>query len=286
MQSLRAIVTICGLLYGTTAVAQDPNAQTPPAGTATASPTGSTLTGDWTSFLERPLILAPMMAEPEFNLGISNVSVGDVSSTGEALNIGFNMGIMDRLQAGAALSFPVNPNADFGAFTVNGQYALMDFVSGRVDIGAAKLGAGDASSTGFQFGLGAPLKYKLNPMLAVTSGSQYATQGAQDIFYVVAVSGGTLWSFGLPIGILVQPHEMIAAQLRTGLRFVGTTGDMGVTVTTVPIGLDLFVNIMQMIDVFFTFELPGPVSNGGGYADERDFTIGARARFSVAGGGK
>src|SRR5689334_16192654 len=94
MQSLRAIVTICGLLYGTAAFAQDPsadpNAQTP-AGTATASPTG-TLTGDWSSFLERPLILAPMMAEPEFNLGIGNVSVAGASATGEALNIGFNMG--------------------------------------------------------------------------------------------------------------------------------------------------------------------------------------------------
>jgi len=283
MQSLRAMVTICGLLYGTTAFAQDPpadpNAQTP-AGTATAAPTGSTLTGNWSSFLERPLVLAPMMAEPEFNLGIGN----SAANTSESLNIGFNMGIMDKLQAGAALSFPVNPNADFGAFTVNGQYALMDFVSGRVDIGAAKVGSGMGSSTGFQFGLGAPVKYKLAPMFALTSGSQYATQGTQDIFYLVAVSGGTFWSFGLPIGILAQPHEMIAAQLRSGLRFFGGGG--GDTATTVPLGIDVFVNVVPMIDVFFTFELPGPVSgSSAGYADERDFTIGARARFSVAGGG-
>src|SRR5215471_7171602 len=92
MQSLRAIVTICGLLYGTTAFAQDPsgdpNAQTPPAGTATATPTAGTQPGDWSSFLQRPLILNPLLAEPEFNVGVGNVSIGGASSTGEALNIG------------------------------------------------------------------------------------------------------------------------------------------------------------------------------------------------------
>jgi len=231
-------------------------------------------TGNWSSFLERPLILVPLMAEPEFALNIGN----NPAQTSEGLAIGFNMGVIDKLQAGAAITFPVNPNADFGSFLVNAQYGVLDFANARLDLGATKYSAGMTSSTGFSFGIGLPLKYKLAPMFAVTSGSQYSTAFGSDIFYLTAVSGATIWSFGVPIGILVQPHEMIALQARSGFRIV-KVGDLDAA-KYVPVGVDLFVNIIQMIDVFFTFELPG---NTDAYSDERDFVIGARARF---GGGK
>src|SRR5262249_41356161 len=75
-----------------------------------------------TAFIERPLILPVLMAQPEFVLGITSVP----GASGEALTFGLDLGLLERFQVGIAVSFPVNPSVDFGSLLVNLQYALID----------------------------------------------------------------------------------------------------------------------------------------------------------------
>jgi hypothetical protein len=230
---------------------------------------GATKGGEYpTSFVERPLVLPPMLMQPEFNVGIQNASIAGQSATGESLNFGFDMGVIDKVQAGVLLTFPVNPNADFGSFVIGGQYNVMDFLNARVDLGAAKLG----DSTGFTFGIGAPVKYKVSPMVALTSGRPYSYGFSYDIITFAFINGAKAGILTLPVGVLVQPHEMIGLQLRTGVR-VGFADASG---TAVPLGIDAMVNIIKIIDVGVSFDLAGSTDD---YAASKTVGIWAQARL-------
>lgn len=281
MRIAKSVVPACLLLLSGAAWAQDapagdpsaaqpPPAAAQPAGTVSGAPVTYTKDNYPGSFVDRPLILPMMMAQPEFVVGIIHTS----ADTGEALNFAFDMGVMDKLQAGALLNFPVNPNADFGYFLVNGQYGINEMLNARLDIGASKQG----DSTGFTFGIGAPIKYKLNPMIALTSGRPYAYGAGDDIIQMTIVSGAKVFLLVIPVGLLAQVHEMIAVGVRTGFRFQSVSPDMGDSITSkyVPLAFDGMVNIIKMIDVGFTFELAG---NTDDYAGTQNISIWAQARF-------
>jgi hypothetical protein len=282
---------MASLLFGPAAAyAQDqtgdPNAQTPPpeggtpaaapAATVSGAPVANTKENYPGQFIQRPRILPQFMAQPEFALGVNNTS----AATGESIAVGFDMGLMDKLQAGAAVFFPVNPNADFGSFLVNGQYNLMDQLNVRLDLGATKYGTGTGSATGFSFGLGLPLKWNFTDMIALVSGNTWAILN-DNIFGGTIVSGAKVFYINVPVGVLVQPHEMIGIQARTGFHADILQPDVGnsTTAKSVPIAIDLMANIIKIVDVGFTFSLPGCIESGCGYSDVRVFNIWAGARL-------
>jgi hypothetical protein len=267
------------------ASAQDPTAA-PTAGTLNASPLTTTKDNYPGSFLDRPLVLPNMMVKPMVEFGVANVAgagMGASSTTATTLSVGFDIGLMDRFQVGAGVGLPLSPNADFGYFDFNGQVGITPFLNARVDFGATKGGVSENSigapsgatvNTGFHFGVGAPIKYHLTPMLAVTSGNTPFTITGDNIISIDRQGGATVGLLNIPVGLMAQVHDMVGLQLRTGWAY--SFGDVTTNQKFVPIAFDAMVNAVKNFDVGFTFALPG---NTDAYTDARLFNFWVAARI-------
>ncbi len=273
--------------------------------------------------VERPMILPPLHFQPTLGVAFHNLSPG---STAETLSFGIDVGISRVFQAGFDFDFPVNPQGDFGLFVANLQARLAAPINVRLDVGAERLvfASGAAGSLlgipspvlrqdAFVFGVGLPLKWRLGRMFAIVSGSTAARGfGAQqfvadrfgDSIYggstllsgdlltmvVISANGGT-HAFGtltLPIGVLFQPHAVIALGVRTAYRMSFEIGDGALSGLQhyVPLAFDAVVSVVGRLDIGFTATLSGFVGNsrGGsaitlpaynniGYADYRVFEV-------------
>lgn len=242
------------------------------------------------SYVERPLVLPERMGQPDLSLGITNYRTGGTTETGTDLNIGFDAGVLPRLQTGLMLNLPLSPQGGFGMLVGDVQYSLASFANLRFDVGAAKLtqampAAGNQiaiqDTTGFVWGAGIPMKWKLGERVAVTSGRSYAlafgtpskTNGylttSDDIVTMTSGSfttpGGTIsstvWTFGLPVGILAQVHDRIGVGVRSGFRVL--RANRMADDTAVPLAFDLMIHPTSPFDLGFTFELPGWTSDYG-----------------------
>jgi hypothetical protein len=264
------------------------------------------------------MTLARQMGQGMLLVGISNssISVGnvDVGGTGEAVGAALDFGVVDGLQLGLFLDFPVHPNADIDTFAVNGQYALTEFVNGRLDLGMQRIISSTtvlgrtitSSATGFAFGLGLPFKWRFSDQLAFVSGRPAAfafgsplqlvsstSSGAgassglgilltDDIFAMSIFDHAKIGALSLPVGLLAQVHPNVALELRAGYRLAFIIPETGDTQTEsfVPLALDVLVSPVSFLDFGFTFELPGDVDSSTiGYADLRQFLIFVQGRF-------
>ena len=299
----------------------------PPPATVTHPPRRELLAAHGGPLIDRPLLLPRFIFQPWVEFGITNSSIYEDAEldttkkvgTGCTVSFGVDIGLPGRFQLGALFALPVSPSADIGTFVFDLQYGLLKQLNLRLDLGAqhqlvhALLAGALYSQTldGFVMGVGAPLKIKLHRMLALTSGSTMArgfetppviTAGqavsfgsivaSQDIFSLGVwnqsgdnVVGGVI---NLPVGLLFQPHPMLALQARTGYRLSFTKQSGGSSTThMVPVALDVVVTVARRIDLGFTASLTGTVhgTTASGdpttfsYLDIRKFDLWVAARF-------
>jgi hypothetical protein len=242
-------------------------------GTLSASPGTYTKDNYPSVIAARPLILPPWMGQAGLVFGVNNTP----GLTGTNIQAAFDIGVMEKLQVGGTIGFPLsNPDPDFGNFFANAQYGATDYMNLRVDVGAVKQ-PGAGGSTGFAFGVGAPVKYLFNDMLAFVSGRPYAWATGDDILQMQFVNGAKLGIINIPLGLVAQVHPNVAVGLRTGVKFGFADFKIaGNTPVFIPVGADLMVNVLRDLDVGLAFDLPG---NKDAYADVRQIGIWAMYRL-------
>jgi hypothetical protein len=287
-----ARIAIASALLATAARAEEP----PAAVASEEEPSRRTYPA---SRVERPLLLPPLVFEPQIGVGVTNVDNG---GNGETLSFGVDAGVVKRLQLGLFFDFPLDPNADFGTFLFDVQLGLHKMVNLRFDVGAERFSVrlgqlGGTTKDGFVAAVGVPVKIKLHRMLAFVSSDSSArgfgpqplqaskdgktsAYGAGVIFsndlvaLWVADTGsagiGSTSLFGalmLPVGFIFQPHDRISFGVRSGYRlaFFHTFGDGAPSRTPlvhyVPLALDLVVNPIRQLDLGFTAFLFGFVGS-------------------------
>jgi hypothetical protein len=308
MKTLQTLMIAGALIVAGKSYAQKENAHARPRAQVGESVSGAP--GTYTknsfpdSFVSRPMTLPEGMVQADSTLAISNYDTGFArSDTGTNMNLGVDVGLHPRLQAGMLLSLPLTPEGGFGMMVGDLQYALAPFANLRFDVGASRLLADvpamgnmtvTQSTTGFVWGVGVPMKWRLSDRVAVISGrttaSSFGTASKANGYLVASddiitmtsgsfTSGNatftsTLWTFGLPVGILTQVHERIGLAVRTGFRVL--RGDVLENDTAIPFAFDLMTHVARPVDVGFTFELPGWTSD---YGAIKNANLWAQARF-------
>jgi hypothetical protein len=245
------------------------------------------------------LTLPQGMVQADTAIAISNYT----SDTGTNMNLGVDVGIHPKLSAGALLSLPLTPNGGFGMMVGNLQYSMADWANLRFDVGASKLSAdipamGNTTVTqdvtGFVWGAGLPMKWRLADHIALTTGRTNASAfgvasklngfllTSDDIITMQSGSfqlmdgstaSATVWTFGLPVGVLFQAHDRVGLGFRTGFRVMrgDVPGD-----TAIPLAFDVMANVLRPLDIGVTFEVPGWTVD---YGAVKDVNIWAAARF-------
>jgi len=315
MKTVKALLCASALLVAGTAYAQkDASRTTQPRAKPRAVEAGGSVSGapgTYTkatypnSYVLRPLMLPEGMAQADSSLAISNYrTLTATTNTGTNMNLGFDMGLVPRLQTGLLLSLPLTPDGGFGMLVGNAQYALAPFANLRFDVGASRLSQQMAamgnttrteSTTGFVWGVGLPMKWRLSDSVAVTTGRSTASAfgvaskvngyltTSDDIITMSSGSftdmngnsfSSTMWTFGLPVGMLAQVHDRIGLGLRTGFRLL--RGDGVADDTAIPMAFDLMTRVARPLDLGFTFELPGWTSD---YGAIKNVNLWAQARF-------
>jgi hypothetical protein len=307
MNTVKTLIIAGALLVGGTAQAQKKDASQPTrakshatsAGSLSAEPGTYTKADypDW--YVLRSLLLPQGMVQADSTLAISSIP----SQTGASMNLGVDVGLHPTLQAGMLMSLPLTPDGGFGMLVGNLQYGVAPFMNLRFDLGAARLsqdmpapggGLRTETVTGFVWGLGLPMKWRVGERVALTTGRTTASafgsasswngylMTSDDIVTMTSgsfrtMNGGdfnsTIWTFGLPVGVLVQPHDLIGLGLRTGFRLL--RGDVAAD-TAIPLAFDLMAHVARPVDLGFTFELPGWTSD---YGAIKDVNVWAQARF-------
>jgi hypothetical protein len=267
--------------------------------------------GQWTeSWIDRPLVLAPRMMQANLGLDVTNEVVTSMdTATGESMNAAFDIGVAPRVQAGLALTFPINP-ATFGSAIADVQYGVSEFANLRMDAGVARIGFVGGTFGGmrniYEFGFGLPIKVKLSQKVAVISGRTSAAgfgrptalagdggglaAGANPLVAgesLVAVafddSGTAVIAANAPIGVLIAPHERVAIALHSGYRYLheGSSSSIGNSrdLNFVPFGGDLMFNLPQHVDLGVSGDVSGALDQSTGYFDLRQFMAWAQARF-------
>src|SRR5262249_37715852 len=191
----------------------------------------------------------------------------------------------------------------FGMLVGNIQYAVAPFANLRFDVGATKLSAdiptmgGNTVTqdvTGFVWGVGLPMKWMLADRIALTTGRTNASAfgvaskvngyllSSDDIITMSSgsftlMNGGsasaTVWTFGLPVGLIVQPIDHLGLGMRTGFRLM--RGDVP-SDTAIPWAFDVMANVARPLDLGVTYEMPGWTSD---YGAVKNLNVWAQARF-------
>src|SRR5262249_27507776 len=144
----------------------------------------------------------------------------------------------------------------------NVQMSLIRAASLRLDFGFERIFP--TASLGAVVGVGASLKWRLSDSIAITSGRPYSFAfcsgpGGGPIFrtddlFVYADSSfrpffgprfsGSLWTLGLPVGVIVQLAQPLTVTLRSGFR----VGNDGVAdFTAIPLGFDILVRALTSL---------------------------------------
>jgi hypothetical protein len=88
-----------------------------------------------------------------------------------------------------------------------------------------------------------------------------------------STASATVWTFGLPVGMIAQVHDRIGLGVRTGFRLM--RGDVA-SDTAIPWAFDILGNVARPLDLGVTFELPGWTSD---YGAVKNVNVWAQARF-------
>jgi hypothetical protein len=264
--------------------------------------------------VERPLVLPPRMVQPALGIDVANSDNRSLAATGETLAFGADVGIVRRLQAGAYFAFPLNPVANLGTFLANVQLGLHRDVSVRLDVGMTRLSSSiDGSRKDFlTLALGLPWRVRLRRRLALVSGSTSALgfgptlhvgkntpisfagyQGnAVTNHALVTLLGdgnGQLLTAQVPLGLLVQPHRVLALTASVAYRAIIALPN-GTVLHTLPVDGDVVATVVPRLDAGFHVELVGflggtyayngaSTTHASWFADTRIFSLFVRGRI-------
>jgi hypothetical protein len=281
---------------------------------AAADPSGGDRAGYPAVVIDRPLTLPPRTAQSAVGMDLSSGNSGGVSSTGETLAFGTDVGLLRRVQAGAYFALPVSPVSNFGTFLSNVQAQLGRAAKLRFDLGVTRfVAAADHSSRDFvTIALGVPLKLRVHRLLALVSGSTTALGFGPTLHLprsapigfsgyhgnavtnsalvtVVGDASGQLLTAQVPIGLLLQLHRAVAVTAGVAYRAVISLPNATV-LHTLPIDGEVSVNVIPRLDVGFHFELAGFLGaswarggpstwHPGWFADTRVFSFIAGGRI-------
>jgi hypothetical protein len=261
------------------------------------------------AWIDRPLLLAPGAVQAGLGMDVSNLSVLDNNATGETVSAAVDVGLSPRWQAGLALTVPVNP-ASFGSAIANLQMRLSDAANLRLDVGVARGGFIDNTSSDmtndYMLGVSIPLKLKLSSNVALISGRTGPAGFARPLAISVNGMGGiavgatpfymgeSLFSVGIngngvismsanaPVGVMVALSDRVAVDVHGGYRWMNGGNEMtGVSQNYhfLPFGGDVMVNLPGHIDVGVSADVAGPVSQNVDYLSTRQFMGWLQARF-------
>jgi hypothetical protein len=118
-----------------------------------------------------------------------------------------------------------------------------------------------------------PVQLRLARRIALFSGRPYSWAVGDDVSRIDLNGSNVFATFGLPMGLLVQPIEAFALQLRTGVFRVKGGGNFEATL--VPLAMDAIVSV-PVADVGITVALPGDVH---AYAQVRTITVWGQLRL-------
>ena len=297
---------VAGAAFGKTKKDAAPQQQQPQqhakardAGSVKMAPAVITKPGYPSSLVQRPLVLPDGMVQADSAIAISNYS----SQTGANMNLGLDVGIHPKVQAGVMLSLPLSPDGGFGMMVANAQYGVAKWANVRFDVGASRvtgeipaMGGNTAiqDTTGFVWGVGLPMKWQLADRIALTTGRTNASAfgvaskvngyllSSDDILTMQSGSftlmngstaSATVWTVGVPVGLIFNVHERIDLGMRTGLRLM--RGDIP-SDTAIPWAFDVAFHVARPFDLGLSYEMPGWTSD---YGAVKNVNVSAQARF-------
>ncbi len=254
--------------------APDPNAPaTPPEPNATPAPAATS--GAWpASILDRPLVLNKGMIDGHAALTIVNITIPAVppltmssSSTAEFLAVGADFGAMSKLEVGADYFAELHPNfeAGNGPLILHAAYEAVN--NGKLSIaGVGQLGFNfGTSDVTAGLGIGASVRYKITPKLAIFSpanqlnfGSLLAGSGAAAQL-TIGLSSPQPIALNLPVGVEIQATPEVYASVATDIANIAIKEGSSTFLFSdfIPLNANLFFTAME-----------GKLDLGVGFADD------------------
>ena len=266
---------------------------------------GPAVAAGWSkSVIDRPLTVLKGKLGASADILIAHTSVTILgmtsSSTNEALSIGAGYGITDKLEVGGAYAFTLNEFEIKGVLTAYGAFQLMH--SDKLDIAASadislNLNQADPASTtgetkvGATVHLGAAVRYKITPKMAVFTGLPWAPgpYGLGSSLYDLGLprapqlaiglsDGADQKIFSLPVGFGMQVTPELFAYLNTNLfnLLLSKPPAMGDRFSSIadatPLTLGAFYAVNKNIDAAVSFGFPDLQNAGDLYV----ISVGAR----------
>jgi len=235
--------------------------------------------------IERPLMLPANVVEVDL---LGNVSSQPGASAGSVAGLGIEIGLGEG-EAGLAVALPAAPGFGFGSVYGSGAWSIYKDLAFRVDLGFDH-SQGDVGRPNHNFysgGAGLISSWRLGPSWALTFGRSRAidvgrfvnvSQGgagfysgatsrfdsADLVVYMKEEDGPTQVLVGAPFGLLWQIDRGLAATFRFGYEVVvSTDSDRTGTQHFIPLGLDVVVTPIEILDVGATVALAGQIAETG-----------------------
>jgi hypothetical protein len=237
------------------------------------------------AFVDRPLILPSQLTQPELAVTLFNDSINTASSVNERIVLGSQTGFLDRWQAGLLVASTVRPRVSFDTLMLGGEWGVIQGsgpahgpprrdgqlgvqLNARLDAGVRHGACAPGIGNAFAGGLGAPLKLRLNPHLALISGRTTIAHFADDLLTWdakscdVTTAGathlGSTFTLGLPVGFQASLGDSVDFAVRTGYRQLFGSG---LGTGFVPLGVDFAYVISGQADVGVSFDLPNALGS-------------------------
>jgi hypothetical protein len=239
------------------------------------------------ALIDRPLVapLGTILLRDEVTMG---ATYDNGWATGAAEVLGVDAGVGRGVQLGVLLALPLvlQPNAGtaLGSIAV----ALTHDVALRVEGGfehfqlprnsLARTGP-PVSADGGIVSVAIPARWRVHRRVAITGGGGSGLPGQWLVGYgpdayapftpylssallIVRFaqpgqSAPNLYSLNLPVGVLIQPHRMLALHLQTGTRV--TFADLSYAALSIPLDLDVVLTPHPRVDLGISLDLAGSV---------------------------
>jgi hypothetical protein len=269
--------------------------------------------------IDRPLTLPRGAIEGDALINYTSYSENGGSATGESGVLGVEYGLKKDLQLGLAFALPLNPGFDFGSI-VGSVTSASGPIGFHAQLGYERLaiaadftsvgGTATSDHAGFLFAsLGAPLKMRLSPRVALVSGTTRAYQfafptnfgaggasfysgGSPDCFecgdlvtagrFINESDAGWFINLNLPVGILFQVIEPLSVTVFSGYHALLTTSGSLEAAHFVPLGVEAVLSPGPGGEFGVSVMLPGEVAqssgNSLGYTDIVNVSVWLRLR--------
>jgi hypothetical protein len=206
-------------------------------------------TGHWQTWraypasrIARPLVLPTGLIEPSITTAMTNLQAG---GTGVGMGVAADVGLGARLQLGASLTLPLEPQASFGNFVLSLEAGVARALAVRIEAGVARSAGNllvdlpaDQVHNAVLVGLGLPFRLALHRMIALVSGSRSARAlGLQPIVVQTTTADGQRSLFAFPSVIVSDNLFALAAQPDDERHGLDRTGTGVATALHLPLGV-------------------------------------------------